>query len=132
VFYGSETYRVFERWWAYARDHDVQLPASGHPQWVTMYRDPIIDYRHRGGPPAGIAIAFYLAPQQREPSGSRLASTHRASVSLIGSLWVVRPVGGQPVGELERAFARRMLDRLDRRSVRTIALRRLLSQLRPR
>jgi hypothetical protein len=65
--YGTDTHRVFKQWWQeHARVHYVPLPARGHPEWVAMYYDPIIDYVHRGGPPVGVALAFYLSAQERE------------------------------------------------------------------
>ena len=66
MLYGTTTHAVFERWWCYAREHYVPLPPVGHPRWVVMYRDPIIDYSHRGGPAVAIALAWYLSAQKPE------------------------------------------------------------------
>jgi len=64
VLYGGGTSAVFDQWWQYALEHYIPLPPVGHPPWVVMYRDPIIDYSHHGGPPVAIALALYLSAQK--------------------------------------------------------------------
>ena len=54
-----------------------------------------------------------------------------AIVSLSLSFWIVRSVGGQPLGEIQRPFLRRVLARLDTHPVRTITVLRLLFQMLP-
>ena len=64
MLYGGATYAVFEQWWRYALEHYIPLPSQGHPPWVVMYRDPMIDHSHHGGPPVAIALALYLSAQK--------------------------------------------------------------------
>jgi uncharacterized membrane protein YdjX (TVP38/TMEM64 family) len=54
-----------------------------------------------------------------------------AMVSLSVSFWVVRLVGGQPLGEISRPWAQRMLAHLDRSPVATVAILRALLWLAP-
>lgn len=54
-----------------------------------------------------------------------------AIVSLSVSFWVVRLVGGQPLGQIQRPFLRRMLDRLETQPIRTVAVLRVLFQMLP-
>lgn len=54
-----------------------------------------------------------------------------AIISLSIAFWVVRLIGGQPLAEVQRPFVRRMLARLDRHPVRTIAILRVLFQMLP-
>ncbi|UJR85356.1 TVP38/TMEM64 family protein [Sandaracinus amylolyticus] len=54
-----------------------------------------------------------------------------ALVSLTVSFYVVRMVGGQPLGDVERPLLKRMLAHLDARPVITIAVLRLLVQMLP-
>lgn len=61
-----------------------------------------------------------------------------AAITLFGAVlavsvtfWVFRVVGGRPLARVERPFIRRMLDRLERRPVRTIIVLRTLFQTSP-
>lgn len=54
-----------------------------------------------------------------------------AIVSLTVSFYVVRLVGGQPLGDIQRPIIRRILAQLDRRPIVTIAVLRMLVQLLP-
>lgn len=54
-----------------------------------------------------------------------------AIISLSASFWIVRLVGGQPLGQIERPFVRRMLARLETQPIRTIAVLRVLFQMLP-
>jgi len=54
-----------------------------------------------------------------------------AVVSLTVSFYVVRLVGGQPLGDVQRPIVRRILAQLDRRPIATIAILRVLVQLLP-
>lgn len=54
-----------------------------------------------------------------------------ALVSLTVTFAVVRAVGGQPLGDVERPFMKRMLAQLERRPIATIAVLRVLFQMLP-
>lgn len=54
-----------------------------------------------------------------------------ALVSLTVTFFVVRTVGGQPLGEVQRPLLRRVLSHLDARPVLTIAVLRVLVQMLP-
>jgi uncharacterized membrane protein YdjX (TVP38/TMEM64 family) len=54
-----------------------------------------------------------------------------AIVSLSASFWIVRLVGGQPLGQIQRPFVRRMLARLETQPILTIAILRVLFQMLP-
>lgn len=65
------------------------------------------------------------------PAVGAAAGLAGAIVSLTVSFYVVRVVGGQPLGEIQRPFIRRMLAHLDARPITTIAILRVLFQLMP-
>ncbi|MDQ3032899.1 MAG: VTT domain-containing protein [Myxococcota bacterium] len=65
------------------------------------------------------------------PALGAAAGLAGAIVSLTVSFYVVRVVGGQPLGEIKRPFIRRMLAHLDQRPITTIAILRVLFQLMP-
>lgn len=54
-----------------------------------------------------------------------------AIVSVTVSFFVVRLVGGQPLGEIERPFLRRMIAHLDERPMRTVTVLRLIFAMLP-
>jgi uncharacterized membrane protein YdjX (TVP38/TMEM64 family) len=54
-----------------------------------------------------------------------------AAASVSVSFWVVRAIGGRPLGELRYRWVRRMLAQLDARPVATIAMLRLVLILAP-
>jgi uncharacterized membrane protein YdjX (TVP38/TMEM64 family) len=54
-----------------------------------------------------------------------------AAASVSVSFWVVRAIGGRPLGELRNRWVRRMLAQLDARPVATIAMLRLVLILAP-
>jgi uncharacterized membrane protein YdjX (TVP38/TMEM64 family) len=65
------------------------------------------------------------------PGMGSVAGLVGATVSVTVTFFVVRLVGGQPLGDVERPFLRRMLAQLDRRPVTTIIVLRLLFQMLP-
>lgn len=65
------------------------------------------------------------------PAAGSAAALAGAFVSLTASFFVVRVIGGQPLGDVQRPIVRRVLERLDRRPVATIAVLRLIFSLAP-
>src|SRR5258708_39577507 len=63
LLYQTDTHWVFDRWWTYAKQHYVRLPAAGPLEWAAWYYDPIIDYLCLGSSAAASHLVFYLAPQ---------------------------------------------------------------------
>jgi hypothetical protein len=65
--YGSDTFRAFEQWYEYAKQHYI-AQFGGHPlEWVTLYYDPLLDVNHRIPSSANwIAWGFNLVPNDRE------------------------------------------------------------------
>ncbi len=65
--YRTKYHEVFETWWENTCSKKyMSLPPTGHPQWLALYYDPIIDHIQHGGPFAGIGLALYLTPQIRD------------------------------------------------------------------
>ena len=60
-----------------------------------------------------------------------LAAYLGALASVTASFFVVRGIGGQPLGEVKRPFVKRMLARLDERPVLTVAILRLIFWMAP-
>src|SRR5690606_15045062 len=65
------------------------------------------------------------------PALGAAAGLTGAIVSLTVSFYVVRLVGGQPLGDVKRPFLRRILAHLDQRPITTIAILRIFVQLLP-
>jgi hypothetical protein len=76
---------VFEPWWAYAREHYLDLAGGELPQTTTFYYDPQLDVHHRLPVAAALTTSFYAAPQV--PSDARrLFDAGCASAGLTGAL----------------------------------------------
>jgi hypothetical protein len=50
-------------WWAYAREHYLELAGDEAPTTTTLYYDPILDVHHRLPVVAALTTAYYAAPQ---------------------------------------------------------------------
>ena len=44
--YGSNTFRAFEQWYEYAKQHYIAKFDDQLPEWVTIYYDPLLDLNH--------------------------------------------------------------------------------------
>jgi hypothetical protein len=65
--YGSDTFRAFEQWYEYAKQHYIAQLGDHPPEWVTLYYDPLLDGNHRIPSSANwIAWGFNLVPNDRE------------------------------------------------------------------
>src|SRR6266436_7109418 len=65
--YGSNTFRAFEQWYEYAKQHYIAQFDDQLPEWVTIYYDPLLDVNHRLPSSANcIAWGFNLVPNDRE------------------------------------------------------------------
>ena len=65
--YGSDTFRAFEQWYEYAKQHYIAQFGDHPPEWVTLYYDPLLDVNHRIPSSANwIAWGFNLVPNDRE------------------------------------------------------------------
>jgi hypothetical protein len=65
--YGSNTFRAFEQWYEYAKQHYIAKFDDQLPEWVTIYYDPLLDLNHTV-PSSGnwTGWGFYLLPNDRE------------------------------------------------------------------
>ncbi len=65
--YGSDTFRAFEQWYEYAKQHYIAQLGDHPPEWVTIYYDPLLDVNHRIPSSANwIVWGFNLVPNDRE------------------------------------------------------------------
>jgi hypothetical protein len=65
--YGSNTFRAFEQWYEYAKQHYIAQFDDQLPEWVTIYYDPLLDLNHSIPSSANwIAWAFNLVPNDRD------------------------------------------------------------------
>jgi hypothetical protein len=65
--YGSDTFRAFEQWYEYAKQHYIARCDDQLPEWVTIYYDPLLDLNHTLPSSANwIAWGFNLVPNDRE------------------------------------------------------------------
>ena len=64
--YGSNTFRAFEQWYEYAKQHYIAKCDDQLPEWVTIYYDPLLDLNHSIPSSANwISWAFNLVPNDR-------------------------------------------------------------------
>jgi len=68
--YGSNTFRAFQQWYEYAKQHYIAKCDDQLPEWVTIYYDPFLDLNHSIPSSANwIAWGFNLVPNDREMAG---------------------------------------------------------------
>jgi hypothetical protein len=64
--YDKQTHRAAENFLEYARQNYVGVSRDGKLQWVTMYYDPLVNWKLNAPPVLGPLTAFLLAPQSLE------------------------------------------------------------------
>jgi hypothetical protein len=67
MIYGSDTFRAFEQWYEYAKQHYIaRFDDDQLPKWVTFYYDPLLDLNHTI-PLSGSWVnwGFFLLPNDR-------------------------------------------------------------------
>ena len=84
--------QAFRPWWAYAREHYLDLGGSSAPTTTTFYYDPQIDLHHRLPVRAALTTAFYAAPQVPGDS-RRLFDAACASAGLDAAPKLPLPAG---------------------------------------
>jgi len=64
----TNAHGVFENWVEFMRDNYMGINDRNEIQWMTMYYDPLADFKVNlpGTAGAGVGTAFYLLPQSRE------------------------------------------------------------------
>lgn len=64
----TNSHGVFEEWIEFMRDNYMSINAQNQIEWMTMYYDPIAEFKVNipGTGGAGVGTAFYLMPQSPE------------------------------------------------------------------
>lgn len=64
----TNSHGVFENWIEFMRDNYMSINAQNQIEWMTMYYDPIAEFKVNipGTGGAGVGTAFYLMPQSPE------------------------------------------------------------------
>jgi hypothetical protein len=76
--------QAFDPWWAYARDHYLDLAGEAAPEMTTFYYDPQLDVHHRLPVAAALTTAYYAAPQVPDDA-RRLFDAACNSIGLNGT-----------------------------------------------
>ena len=66
ILYGSDTHRVFQSWWEYAKREYVPFHGGLPPDRLTQYYDPLINHNHLARRAEGLRLSFQIAGQKRE------------------------------------------------------------------
>jgi hypothetical protein len=118
--YNRQTHRAAQNFLEYSRKNYVGVDAGGKLQWVTLYYDPLVNFKlNSPGAGGGMLAAFLMAPQDREfatflyeaaanASGVRAANAQVRSNP--GLLVMARELGDTQVAERLQAAAEREAD----------------------
>lgn len=94
---GSSHHGICQQWSEdFLRKKYMGFDARGNLKWIAMYYDQLLDRVHKTNRAMGLAVAFYLLPQNRE-----LAEIlYRSGVAAVGwdKRWLptITPPGGEP------------------------------------
>jgi len=95
--YGTDFHeQAFAPWWAYAREHFLDLHREEPPTTTTLYYDPVVEVHHRLPATAALTTSYYLAPQVPDDA-RRLFAAACSTAGYDGAIATpLRPGRGAP------------------------------------
>jgi hypothetical protein len=117
--YDRQTHLSAQNFLEYARQNYVGVASDGKLEWVTLYYDPLVNWKLNAPPAVSMITAFLLAPQSREfasflyEAAAEAAGLRRANATVradTNMLLMARELGDSAVADKLKAAAESQSD----------------------